>query len=220
MTTRKVYIAELEDLNSRVAAMGMQLESMINQTIQVLKTMDAKAAEAIVRQDDIIDNMERDIEQSCIYILAKQAPVAADLRRVTSIMRLISDIERIADHCGDISEYLTEITCQKGLKIPDEIVDMLEMVKKMVAKTITCFIDEDVSHINSLIASDDEIDTYFLQIKVGLSACMRLHPENVESYVDFLLIAKYIERMADHSTNIAEWIAFLVTGDLEQYMNS
>ena len=104
MTTRKVYIAELEELTDQVNQMGTQLEHMIDQVIKALTDLDLDMAVSIIREDDIIDDMERRIERTCITLVAKQQPVVAtDLRRVTSIMRLISDVERIADHCGDIA---------------------------------------------------------------------------------------------------------------------
>ena len=219
MTTRKVYTAELEHLTTRVADMGNQLERMIIQVMQALDSLDAELAKDIIQQDDIIDDFEGEIEQSCINIVAKQAPVATDLRRVSSIMRIISDIERIADHCGDVLEYIIDLAKKPVVPVPEGLKEMFVEMRRMVRKTINAFVDEEVQDIDRIIKDDDVIDNYFEQIKRNLCVSMEQHPELIKPYVDYLLITKYVERMGDHCTNIAEWVDFIVTGDLAQYMN-
>lgn len=219
MTTRKVYTAELEHLTTRVADMGNQLERMIIQVMQALDNLDADLARDIIQQDDIIDDMEREIERACIDIVAKQAPVATDLRRVSSIMRIISDIERIADHCGDVSEYVIDLSKEPVVPAPKGLKDMFMEMRRMARKTINAFVDEEVQDIEKIIKEDDVIDDYFEKIKADLCVSMEQHPELIKPYVDYLLITKYVERMGDHCTNIAEWVDFIVTGDLQEYMN-
>lgn len=219
MTTRKVYTAELEHLTTRVADMGNQLERMIIQVMQALDNLDADLARDIIQQDDIIDDMEREIERACIDIVAKQAPVATDLRRVSSIMRIISDIERIADHCGDVSEYVIDLSKEPVVPAPEGLKDMFMEMRRMARKTINAFVDEEVQDIEKIIKEDDVIDDYFEKIKADLCVSMEQHPELIKPYVDYLLITKYVERMGDHCTNIAEWVDFIVTGDLQEYMN-
>ncbi|HIS30582.1 MAG TPA: phosphate signaling complex protein PhoU [Candidatus Limivivens intestinipullorum] len=220
MTTRKVYAEELNELALEVSKMGGQLEHMIDEVSEALKNMDSKLAEKIMKEDDIVDDMERKIEKACIRIVAKQQPVATDLRRVTSVMRLISDIERVADHCSDISEYILEINEDTPVKAPEMLFTMLEDVKKMAVDTIDSFVEEDLEKSKRVAGSDDKIDNYFLQIKDNLCKSMHEDIEHIKTYVDYLMITKYVERMADHCTNIAEWVSFIITGDLDQYMNS
>ena len=220
MTTRKVYAEELNELALEVSKMGGQLEHMIDEVSEALKNMDSKLAEKIMKEDDIVDDMERKIEKACIRIVAKQQPVATDLRRVTSVMRLISDIERVADHCSDISEYILEINGDTPVKAPEMLFTMLEDVKKMAVDTIDSFVEEDLEKSKRVAGSDDKIDNYFLQIKDNLCKSMHEDIEHIKTYVDYLMITKYVERMADHCTNIAEWVSFIITGDLDQYMNS
>ena len=220
MTTRKVYAEELNELALEVSKMGGQLEHMIDEVSEALKNMDSKLAEKIMKEDDIVDDMERKIEKACIRIVAKQQPVATDLRRVTSVMRLISDIEWVADHCSDISEYILEINEDTPVKAPEMLFTMLEDVKKMAVDTIDSFVEEDLEKSKRVAGSDDKIDNYFLQIKDNLCKSMHEDIEHIKTYVDYLMITKYVERMADHCTNIAEWVSFIITGDLDQYMNS
>ena len=134
-------------------------------------------------------------------------------------MRLIADIERIADHCSDISEYIIELAKEDPVPMPGGITEMIGAMKKMVNMTIQCFVKEDVWPIDKIIAMDDTVDDYFFRIKDELCVAMKHNPEAIKAYTDYLLIVKYVERMADHSTNIAEWVSFIVTGDLEHYLN-
>lgn len=215
MTTRIIYLEELKDLNQAVIRMGTMLEQAIEETSAALKTLDVKKAEDIIERDDLIDNMERNIEQLCIHIIAKQQPVATDLRQITSIMRIISDLERIADHCSDISEYILKIADGPEIPAPKHLEDMIREMKKMVKKTIDSFVEGDLKKADEVVNHDDIVDDYFESIKTELCNAMRRDPERIPQYADYLLIVKYVERMADHSTNIAQWISFIVTGDLE-----
>jgi len=220
VTTRKAFIAELNELTSKFKKMGEKLEEMIRQVYQALMEKDENLARNIIQDDDIIDDMEREIEKICIRIVARQQPVATDLRRVTSVMRMISDLERIADHCGDISEYIIELAQEKPIPTPKGIPEMIECMQSMVSNTIESFLDENIDEVERIIKSDDIVDDYFEQIKNELCLSMKENPDSMKAYMDYLLIIKYIERMADHSVNIAEWNAFVITGDLEQYMNN
>lgn len=220
MTTRKVYIAQLEELAQHVSTMGTQLEHMIDQVIEALKNMDIEEAQDLIEKDDIIDQMERDIERACINIVAKQQPVATDLRRVTSVMRMISDLERIADHCADIAEHIKDLTQRKPVPMPVGLLEMLRHMRSMVSRTINSFIEENIEAVSQIVKDDDTVDWYFSDIKENLCVLMKENPDDIRAYVDYLLIIKYVERMADHATNIAEWVAFIVTGDLQEYMNS
>lgn len=155
------------------------------------------------------------IELSCISLIAKQQPVASDLRKVTSIMRIIADIERIADHCSDISEYIIKISKENKVAMPKYVVEMINAMKTMTINTIDSFVNKDVEKAREVIASDDIVDNYFAEIMDELCAAMKENPEQIRQYAEYLMIIKYLERMADHATNIAGWIQFIVTGDLE-----
>lgn len=220
MTTRKVYIAELEELTQQVSRMGTQLEHMIDQVIEALKEADMEEAKNLIDEDDIIDKMERDIERHCIDIIAKQQPVATDLRRISSIMRLISDIERIADHCADIAEHIIELCGCPEIPMPRGLFEMLRHMRNMVSRTINSFIEENIDNTRQIVQDDDIVDQYFSDIKENICDLMKEHPDNIRPYVDYLIIIKYVERMADHATNIAEWVAFIVTGDLKEPLHS
>ncbi|BCN32320.1 phosphate signaling complex protein PhoU [Anaeromicropila herbilytica] len=212
--TRQVFIKELEVLHNDVIKMGSVLELSLNEMIVALQDMDVELAQKIIDRDDEIDLLEQQIEKECINIIAKQQPIASDLRKVTSIMKIITDIERIADHCADISEYLMQIHKQPTMKAPEHLSDMIQVMKKMVVDTIDSFVNQDADKAASVIAQDDIVDNYFTSISKELCDMMQKDIKVIPQCVAYIMIIKYIERMGDHSTNIAEWIQFIVTGKL------
>lgn len=215
MPIRQVYLEELKKLNTSVIKMGSLLEESINNVVTALNRMDAALAAEIMDADDKIDDLEREIEMSCITLIAKQQPVASDLRKVTSIMRIIADIERMADHCSDISEYIIELSKEKKVTMPKYVIEMVDAMKKMAVDTIDSFVTEDALKAKEVIDSDDIVDDYFEKIMEELCIAMKHNPDQIHQYAEYLMIIKYLERMADHATNIAGWIVFIVTGDLE-----
>lgn len=211
---RQKFIAQLNDLNNNVIKMGSILEVSTNEVILALKNIDVKRAEDIIKRDDEIDLLEQQIERECINIIAKQQPLATDLRKITSIMKIITDIERIADQCADISEYIIKLSKLPKMDVPSNVLDMIEEVKRMVGDTIDSFVNEDIVKAGTVIKEDDIVDNYFETITKELVVIMKENKEYVPQCVYYLMIIKYLERMADHSTNIAEWIIFIITGDL------
>ncbi|MBQ2802045.1 MAG: phosphate signaling complex protein PhoU [Lachnospiraceae bacterium] len=214
MVVRQRYMAELEEMNRNVIQMSTLLEESIGKVIYALKNKDSEVAKKIIKDDDAIDEMERKIEAECITIIAKEQPVAKDLRRVTSIMRMISDIERIADHCADISEYIIMLSKEDSIPMPKSVEQMLLKMKEMVVAVIDSFVNEDLEKACWVKKEDDVVDDYFDSILQELCVDMKNNPEAIKQYAYMIMIIKYIERMADHATNMAEWNAFIITGDL------
>lgn len=212
--TRQVFIQELEELNSNVIKMGSILERSLNDMIMALDNIDIDLAKKIIERDDEIDLLEQHIERECITIIAKQQPLASDLRKVTSIMKIITDIERIADHCADISEYILALNKKPAIKAPKHLADMIHAMKGMVIETIDSFVTADLEKASSVMIADDVVDNYFEQISGVLIEMMQDNKDIIPQCVSYLMIIKYLERMADHATNIAGWIKFIVTGDL------
>lgn len=213
--TRQAYLDELEKLHKRVVEMGTLIEESLDQVEEALYKMNREKAKQIIAGDDQVDAMEREIERACIDMIATQQPVATDLRRVTSIMRIISDLERIADHCSDISEYILQLSDEKEIPMPDCVPDMIRSVKDMIHRTVEAFVSDDKAEAEQVEASDDIVDDYFVKIKDEIAIAMKHNPDRIKQYIDYLMIIKYLERMADHSTNIAGWITFVVTGELD-----
>ncbi len=214
MTTRRSYNKELQALYDAVEQMGLAIESTIDQTWKALQKRDAKAAKIIIAGDDAIDEMERSIEQTCLDLVITQTPVAGDWRRIASIMRIIADLERIADHCSDISEYVILLEQKSEVELPAPMEKMFGLMKSMVKNTVAAFVHLDEQLAREVIAQDDLQDDYFLQVMEQLCSSMEQCPQQVRQRVDQLMIAKYLERMSDHSTNLAEWVVYIVSGHM------
>lgn len=212
--TRQVFIQELEELNHNVIKMGSILEMSLNEMILALDNIDVALAKKIIARDDEIDLLEQHIERECINIIAKQQPIATDLRKITSIMKIITDVERIADHCSDISEYIITIHKMPAVKAPSHLKQMIEAMKGMVIGIIDSFVNADLEKASAIIIADDEVDELFATISLELTRLMQADKEKIPQYVAYLMIIKYLERMADHATNIAGWIKFIITGEL------
>ena len=209
---RRNYNNELQALCDSVKQMGLAIEDSIDKTWKALQKVDVKAAQEIIQGDDVIDQMERSIEKACLELVITQGPVASDWRRIASIM--ISDLERIADHCSDISEYVVQMAAKPAVDLPAQMEKMFSLMKSMVNSTVTAFVESDEAKARSVIAQDDLQDDYFLQVVEDLCARMKQNPDEIRQRVDQLMIAKYLERMSDHSTNLAEWVVYIVSGEL------
>ena len=217
---RSLFQNELADLHKDVLKMGTALETTIDRLLFAFVRRDTHVLQEVIDRDDIIDQLEFDIEKKCIGIILQQQPVAVDLRNVTSILKLITDIERIADHCTDIAEYLKKILLLNEKEYAYDITEILKMakrVKAMVSETIDAYVNLDIQKAVEISVSDDEVDAYFTDIAEDLKSKMKLSSEFVEEGVKFLYIVKYLERMADHATNICEWVVYRVTGEHKQY---
>lgn len=213
MPIRNEFEKELNKLHKDLIKMGAIIEQSINDTIKALKTKDIELANEVIKKDDIIDEMERRIERECILLIARQQPIASDLRDITSVLKIITDLERIADHCEDISEYTIKLSQEKYIKALIHIPEMAEKVNKMVKDTIDSYIRKDLELAYEICKRDDEVDKYFDTIIDELIEYMKNDTSVIKQCTDFMFIVKYLERMGDHATNIAEWIIYTITGE-------
>lgn len=203
---------ELKAIHVDIIKMGTLIEKTIEETINALVGQDLILAKSVAEGDDRFDKMELDIESKCISVIATQQPVASDLRKLFSIVKIVTDLERIADHCQDISKLTIDLAGQTYVKPLIDIPKMAKQVREMVKMTIDCYIDQDVAKSKIVCANDDIVDDYFKTIFNDLQVVMKEKPDSIKQCMDFLMIAKYLERMADHATNVAEWVIYSVEG--------
>ncbi|MBN1623249.1 MAG: phosphate signaling complex protein PhoU [Clostridia bacterium] len=213
--TRFSFDKALKELDFNLIKMGTYVEESIEKTIKALTERDVELAKTIMADDDIIDDMEQNIEKMCVTLIARQQPIAKDLRLITSVLKIITDLERIADHSSDIAELTLNFSNSKFIKPLIDIPKMAEMARQMTDKAIDSFIKKDFQLAREVCASDDYVDELFERVKIDLAEIMKNKPEHIDQIIDLLMIAKYIERMADHATNIGEWVAFSITGNHE-----
>lgn len=213
--TRFSFDKALKELDFSLIKMGTYVEESIEKTITALTDKDFELANKIISDDDIIDDMEQNIEKMCVTLIARQQPIAKDLRLITSVLKIITDLERIADHSADIAELTLNFSDSQFIKPLIDIPKMAEMARLMTGKSIDSFIKKDFDLARDVCASDDYVDELFDKVKLDLGELMKTKPEQIDQIIDLLMIAKYIERMADHATNIGEWVAYSINGDHE-----
>lgn len=216
MPVRYEFEKELNKLHKDLIKMGALIERSINDAIEALKNQDVELAMKVIERDDEVDAMELEIEHDCLIIVARQQPIATDLRDVVSILKIVTDLERIADHCEDICEYVIKLSKEKYIKPIEDIPFMAERVRKMIKDTIDAYISKNLASAQEICRRDDEIDKLFNDIVEELICIMEKNPESTRQCVDFIFIVKYLERMADHATNIAEWVAYYITGEIKK----
>jgi len=212
---RNSFDKELEQLQSLMVKMAGLVEESIENSVIALKKQDIELARQVYESDDTIDDLESKIEKICINLIARQQPLAKDLRAISTALKIITDMERIADQAADIAELTIRIAAMKYIKPLIDIPLMADLVKKMVIKSIDSYIKQDIILAKEVCDSDDEIDDLFSKIVLELINIMKNNPETVEQATDFMFVVKYLERIGDHATNIAEWVVFNVTGSHE-----
>lgn len=212
MPVRYEFEKELNELHRNVVKMGAIIEKQMDDMIKALMHQDVALAKEVIERDDEIDHLEQIIEQECILLIARQQPIASDLRDIASILKMITDLERIADHCEDISQYTIRLSNEQYLKPISAIETMVAKVKTMVSTVIDSCVRKDLELASQVVAMDDEVDALFAENVAGLQAIMAENPAYVKQCTDFMFIVKYLERMGDHAGNIAGWITYNVTG--------
>lgn len=210
---RNRFDRQLEELNNELINMGSLIEEAIEMAITAMVKQDAVKAKKIMAFDEEIDEKEREIENLCLKLLLQQQPVAKDLRQISAALKMITDMERIGDHAADISE-MTILMAKEPYVI--DIEDLQKMAKEtmvMLVKSIEAYVEKDMEKARNVIANDDIIDDLFSTVKKELIASIHQKTNNGEQAADLLMVAKYLERIGDHATNIAEWVIFSITGE-------
>lgn len=210
---RNRFDEQLEQLNVGLIKMGALCEESIACAVKAL--FDEKTSEMITKVNDNeeeTDHMEHDIEALCMNLLLHQQPVAKDLRCVSSALKMISDMERIGDQSQDIAE-IAGFVHSTELAGKVHISDMANEAISMVTMSVDSFVRKDVKLAKAAIEADDKVDARFLEVKRELIELVRSDSGDAEYFMDLLMAAKYLERIADHATNIAEWVVYSITGE-------
>ncbi len=214
---RNRFDNQLAEMNNELISMGALCENAIASAVKALLEGDIKLAAAAIRIDQEIDRKEREIESMCLKLLLQQQPVASDLRLISSVLKMITDIERIGDQASDIAESVTYLSGACGHNT--HIDRMAQATIKMVTNSLDAFVRRDLTLAWSVIEYDDVVDRLFDECKSDLIAEIAQNPEDGERVLDVLMIAKYLERIGDHATNIAEWVEFSITGSHKSAMH-
>lgn len=209
---RSRFDQQLMQLNEMLVQTGELCEQAISQTMVALSSSSDEIAREVIRADAHIDQMERDIEHLCLKLLLQQQPVAGDLRQVSAALKMITDMERIGDQAADIAEIVksTDMSLVRGFpKIPQ----MAAKTSEMVHDAVRSFVDRDLALATATQAADDAVDRMFDEVATEMiEFIVHADAADAQKAIDVIMIAKYLERIGDHATNIAEWVDFAITG--------
>lgn len=208
---RNHFDQQLEKLHEDLITMGGLCETAIGAAVEAVTKGDAEMARQAMADDSKIDEMERTIEHLCLKLLLQQQPVARDLRTISSALKMISDMERIGDQATDIAE-IAKFIQGKHQQTNATLHTMATAAIHMVKESVDSFVRRDQALARKVIGDDDLVDSLFDDTKRQLIEFISRDASNGEYYLDLLMIAKYLERIADHATNIAEWVLFSITG--------
>lgn len=209
---RSHFDRQLATLNRELTQMGAMCEESIAASSTALITGDVKLTDKVLSLDAEINRMERTIETLCLKLLLQQQPVAGDLRQISAALKMITDMERIGTQAADIAEIIPFLDGRTGEEC-EQIRFMADAVSQMVTESIHAFVKQDLELAGAAIDCDDVVDDLFLQVKSSLIELIAEKPADGGYALDLLMIAKYFERIGDHAVNIAEWVAFSVTGE-------
>lgn len=206
------YEAELTTLRERLILMGAKVEEMLVSAMKALIDRDSELAERTMERDRDINRLEVEIDDRCLRVLARRQPVASDLRFITTALKLTTDLERIGDSTVNICERVIELNEEPPLKPYVNLSDMAEATQSMLREALDAFVEADADRAQAVIERDSTVDAYYAQIFRELLTYMMENPRNIYRCTRAQSIAKYLERIADHTTNLAELVVFMTRG--------
>lgn len=208
---RSRFDDQLDQLHRELISMGALCEEAIGRSVRALREGDPELAASAIPLDSEIDRMEHFIENRCLRLLLQQQPVARDLRQIAAAMKMITDLERIGDQAADIAGIVQSLN-GRSVKPCMPLVPMAESTMRMVTVSVDAYVRRDLALARDVLEQDDTVDEYFERVKDYLIDIIANSPDEGGYALDLFMIAKYLERIGDHATNIAEWVVFSVTG--------
>jgi len=212
MTLRQSLLQSIEELKKEVAAMADLALANLREGLIAFKTSDQELAQEVMRKDDEVDRYEEEIAKQALKIIWKEQPVASDLRLVTGILKLITDLERIGDHASDIAEMTLHLEKSRNSRVMPISSKMAEIVEEMVLESIQSLVKVDADLAKKVIAQDDSVDLLFQQLITKMTRELKEDKLDPNEAIYVLMVGKYFERVGDHAVNIAEWIIFMKSG--------
>lgn len=210
---RKTFDAELQELGAEMIDMAAAAEDAIDLVTASLAAPDDRQAREAMAMTQNMDQNEREIENRCLRLLLQQQPVARDLRTISAALKMVTDLQRIGDQCANIAE-ISLLLAKEG-PVPDHIREMSRKASSMVKRAIFAYANREEGAAHEVIGMDDAVDALFREVKGELVTLIREERESADRAIDLIIIAKYLERIADHAVNIAQWAIYCVTGSIE-----
>ena len=208
---------EIENLKRNVLSLGADVEENVHKAVQSLRKRDSSLAEEIIAADYYIDRREVDLEEECLKILALHQPVAIDLRFVIAVLKINNDLERIGDLAVNIAEQAVFLTSEPPIDIPFDFAGMSDKTKVMLKNSLDALVNMDPKLARAVCAADDEVDAINRKMYGQVQDGIRKKIEQMESLIHYLGVARHLERIADHATNIAEDVIYMVDGEIVRH---
>jgi phosphate transport system protein len=213
----KHVLRQIDQLKGRIIAVASKAETGFLQAIKATVERDATLARTVIDGDEEIDQLEVDVEEECLKLLALYQPVATDLRFIVSVLKINNDLERVGDLAVNIAERAVFLTGEEALPVGIDFDRMARLTRGMLAQSIEALVAADTDRARRVIAADDEVDRMNREIYEQVKANMRRRPEAIERLIHYLAIARHLERIADHATNIAEDVIYMVEGEIVRH---
>ncbi|MCI0339647.1 MAG: phosphate signaling complex protein PhoU [Planctomycetales bacterium] len=208
---------ELEHLKTEVLAMGAMVEQSVDKAIEALVERKLPLAEEVMRSDDRMDQKEVQVEEECLKALALHQPVAADLRFIITVLKVNNDLERMGDLASHIAERAAFLSSHEPLQVPHDLTEMADRVRRMVRESLEALVNHNTILARQICSQDDTVDSTHRAMYQTIQDLMRKDPQNVERAMHTLSASRYLERIADYATNIAEDVIFMVEGEIARH---
>jgi phosphate transport system protein len=211
------FLREIETLKKKILAVGAAVEERISQAITAVVKRDAALAQQVAEGDDEIDEMEVEVEEDCLKILALYQPVAIDLRFVVAVLKMNNDLERMADTAVNIARRAEYLASQPQVDLPPRLTDMTQKVQGMVKQSLDAMVQGDTALARKVCVADREVDQLNKAMHVQIQEEMRKHPDQLERLMHALSISRHLERIGDLATNVAEDVIYTVEGEIVRH---
>lgn len=214
MSPRTVFESELTELREELKKMCFQVEAVYDSLFQAAKEKDEERILDIIRQNNLVNDMEKKVEYRCLSLITRQHPIARDLRMVSASLKVVTDIKRVGDHVIDIAELIQRMQMKDLTSFSSHMPEMIETTKELFHDAVGVFLRRNAQEAEKVIAGDEKVDELFNQVKEDLVALLRTEKADADDCIDVLLLDKYLEKIGDHAVNVAQWAIFQETGDM------
>lgn len=212
---RHTFDDELAVLQQKILKMGNMVENMLDKAVESLKNKDTSLAREVSVLEETVDSLEKEIEQKCLQLIATQQPLAKDLRRIAAGFKIITDLERMADYSEDIAKVTLRLEGQPLIKPLIDIPHMSVLAQQMVKEALDSYVHENIELAYKMCQDDDLVDHLYAQVIRELLTYMMEDPRTISQATSLLFVGRYIERIADHATNIGERVIYMITGEIK-----
>lgn len=206
------FAVELEELRNKLLKMGGMVESSVHRSVRSLVDRDENLARRVVEGEDAINQMEREIDEVCTRLLLLQQPMARDLRFLTSVLKINTDLERMGDLAKNIAKRSLSLLQRPTLKLDVDIPHISSLVEQMLLKSLDAFVQEDSLLAQQVLAADDEVDALRTAAYGSIVDFMQKNPDQVQPAIELIFVVRNLERIGDHATNMAEDVIFMTKG--------